>query len=104
MSELLTKRILFTSLLPKLWAKMREAGLQPAKGVDGEKHMPGSLHYLGLADDTSLYDKDGNWLSDTESHRPFGEYWKSLHPACRWGGDFSKPDGNHYSITFGGKS
>ena len=104
MKELLTKRILFTTLLPKLWDRMRQDGLQPVKGVDGEKHMPGSLHYIGLADDTSLYDKDGNWLNTTEAHQPYGEWWEQQHPDCRWGGRFKKPDGNHYSIAFQGKA
>lgn len=27
-----------------------------------------------------------------------GEKWKSLHPLCRWGGDFASRDSNHLSI------
>jgi len=104
MTELLQKRILFTSLLPKLWAKMEEAGLHPVLGRDGEQHALKSLHYVGLANDISLYDKYGMWLKTTEAHRPFGEYWESLHPDCRWGGRFDNPDGNHYSISFQGRA
>lgn len=103
MTELLRKRILFTYLLPKLWDKMRQSGLSPVLGRDGEKHMEGSLHYIGLANDIQLFDKDGKWLSDTDDHRPFGEYWEMLDPDCRWGGRFTKQDGNHYSITYQGK-
>lgn len=62
----------------------------------------GSLHELQLAADINLF-KDGKFLSNSSDHKPLGEYWKSLHPLARWGGDFSKPDGNHYSIEFGGK-
>ena len=59
-----------------------------------------SLHGLGLAIDLNLF-KDGKYLSDTESHRPLGEYWESLGDDCCWGGRFS--DGNHYSIAHEGK-
>lgn len=103
MSELLEKRILFTFLLSKLWDRMRADGLTPVKGRDGEKHMDGSLHYLGLADDTQIYTAEGKWLNRTEDHLVYGEYWESLHPDCRWGGRFKKNDGNHYSITYMGK-
>lgn len=62
-------------------------------------HMKGSLHYIGLAADINLYDADGNWLSKTEDHTKFGEYWESIGGS--WGGRFS--DGNHYSLSHGGK-
>lgn len=62
-----------------------------------------SLHFERLAVDLNLY-KDGKWLTNTEDHRPFGEYWKTLHPLCRWGGDFqTRPDGNHYSMEWQGR-
>ena len=62
-----------------------------------------SLHPDRLAADLNLF-KDGAWLRETEHHREFGEFWKNLHPDCRWGGDFSgRPDGNHYSMTPDGK-
>ena len=62
-----------------------------------------SLHVERLAIDLNLF-RDGQYLTDSEAHRPVGEYWKSLHPLCRWGGDFTRPDGNHYSMTRGGRS
>jgi hypothetical protein len=58
-----------------------------------------SLHELKLAQDFDLF-KDGKYLSDTESHKPLGEYWESLDPLCRWGGRFG--DGNHYSLEHNG--
>lgn len=58
---------------------------------------PNSNHRKRLAIDLNLF-IDGVYMDDTESHRPLGEYWKSLHPLCRWGGDFSNPDGNHYEM------
>jgi hypothetical protein len=61
-------------------------------------HKKESLHYARLAIDLNLF-RDGKYLSNTEDHVPLGEYWKSLHPNCRWGGDFSDvKDGNHYEF------
>lgn len=60
---------------------------------------PKSAHKLKLAIDLNLFWK-GQFLTDSESHRPIGEWWEAQHPLCRWGGRFS--DGNHYSITHNG--
>lgn len=61
-----------------------------------------SLHTLRLAIDMQLF-KDGIYLTDSEQYRAFGEYWKTLDPLCCWGGDFkTRPDGNHFSMTWGG--
>lgn len=62
-----------------------------------------SLHTKRLAVDFNLF-VDGVYLTTSEAHRPLGEYWKTLDPLCRWGGDFHRPDGNHYSITHEGVS
>ena len=59
-------------------------------------HIDGSYHYKRLAIDLNLF-KDGKYLTTTESHKPLGEFWKSLDPECTWGGDFKRKDGNHYS-------
>jgi hypothetical protein len=62
-----------------------------------------SLHLISLAGDVNLF-KDGVYLDTTEAHAPLGQFWKSLWPDCRWGGDFKpKPDGNHYSIEHEGR-
>ena len=61
-----------------------------------------SLHCKRLAFDINLFDADGNYLEDAASHKQFVEFWESLHPANRWGGNFKDkngkpfPDGNHY--------
>ena len=61
---------------------------------------PKSVHKLKLAIDLNLF-KDGVYLSGTEDHRQFGEYWVGLDPENhRWGGEWD--DGNHYSFTFWG--
>jgi len=56
-----------------------------------------SNHTRYLAADIDLFDSSGKYLADSESHRIFGEYWKQLRVGNAWGGDFRKPDGNHYS-------
>lgn len=60
-----------------------------------------SLHTQRLAIDLNLF-KDGAYLSSTEAHRALGEWWESQHELCRWGGRFN--DGNHYSLTHGGRA
>lgn len=61
-----------------------------------------SLHTQRLAIDLLLF-KDGKYIDKSELYEPLGTYWKSLNPLCCWGGDFhSRPDGNHFSMTWGG--
>ncbi|MHA2085951.1 MAG: M15 family metallopeptidase [Candidatus Thorarchaeota archaeon] len=57
-------------------------------------HQENSFHYKRLAIDLNLF-KDGVYLTDTEAHKPLGEFWESL--GGTWGGRFLSPDGNHYS-------
>ena len=65
--------------------------------------IPNSLHGSKLAIDLDLF-KDGVYLRDSGSHAALGEFWKSLHPDCRWGGDFKRRDGNHYSMQYEGRA
>jgi D-alanyl-D-alanine carboxypeptidase len=60
-----------------------------------------SLHLIKLAIDLNLF-KDGVYQTDSAAYKPIGDYWKSLDPINAWGGDFSKPDGNHFSSSYGG--
>lgn len=55
-----------------------------------------SYHGKRLAVDFNVF-KNGVYLTDTKDLDPLGTFWKSLDPLCRWGGDFKKPDGNHFS-------
>lgn len=73
----------------------RDARVHGLMGVKMGYGHKGSNHKIRLAIDLNLF-KDGVFLQATEDHKPLGEFWKSLHPLCRWGGDFN--DGNHYSI------
>jgi len=66
-----------------------------------------SLHPLRLAIDLNLF-ADGRYLTSTEDHRPLGEWWERMGTAhglpTRWGGTFTRPDGNHYSLAWGGRA
>ena len=108
------KQELFMRLLPRLIDKAHELGYQ-VRGGDlfrdprvhgelGEKVGYGhssSCHKLKLAIDLNLF-LNGAFYKTTESHRMIGDWWKKQHELCRWGGDFSRPDGNHYSIEHQG--
>lgn len=61
-------------------------------------HSDNSLHYLRLAIDLNLF-KDGFYLTETEDHKPLGEFWESIGGS--WGGRFN--DGNHYSLSWQGR-
>jgi hypothetical protein len=61
----------------------------------------GSVHCERLAVDFMLF-KDGVYLTDPAAYAFMGEYWKTLDPACRWGGDFKTVDADHFSITWQG--
>jgi hypothetical protein len=56
-----------------------------------------SLHRFCLAADLNLF-KNGMYLTQSEEYRELGEYWKSLDPACNWGGEWN--DGNHFSLSW----
>jgi hypothetical protein len=57
-----------------------------------------SLHKDRLAVDFNLF-KNGKYLTQTEDHRPLGEFWESI--GGTWGGRFN--DGNHYSWEHEGR-
>ena len=59
---------------------------------------PPSFHFKRLAVDFNLF-IDGDYQESTEAHKPLGTFWKFL--GGTWGGDFNKPDGNHYSYGEG---
>lgn len=82
----------------------RIAQLNAASGAG----ISNSLHGIRLARDWNLFkdvtpkgDED-IYQKDSEAYKPLGTFWKSLHPLCRWGGDFTRPDGNHFSMEHEG--
>lgn len=60
-----------------------------------------SLHLVRLAVDLNLF-KDGMNLTSKEDFAPLGAFWKTLDPLCCWGGDFQRPDSDHFSMTWHG--
>lgn len=58
-----------------------------------------SLHEKCLAVDFKLF-VAGVYQTQSASYRKLGTFWKTLHPLCRWGGDWG--DGNHFSMEYGG--
>jgi len=58
-----------------------------------------SLHCQRLAIDLMLHNKAGDWVTEPSEYKPFGTFWKSLNPANRWGGDFTKRiDAVHFEM------
>jgi len=101
------KQFLFALLEARLIMKMISEGYQPVKGYcyrcqDCSIGKEKSLHKLCLATDIELHDQDGNYLTETEDHLQFGEWWEEQHPFTCWGGRFKKKDGNHYSVAHRG--
>jgi D-alanyl-D-alanine carboxypeptidase len=64
----------------------------------GRSHTMHSQHRVRLAVDLNLFD-GGFYETEWEAYRPLGDYWKSLHPGCVWGGDWlTLRDGNHFEF------
>jgi hypothetical protein len=113
-SELLRQQQLFTANVGKLilyayqmgydltfgeaWRTPEQAALNAAKGIG----IKGSLHVDRLAVDFNLFRGD-RYLPQSQDHAELGRFWKTLHPLNRWGGDFKKRDGNHYSMEWEGR-
>jgi len=87
--------------LGEAWRTPEMAAIYKAQG----KGIVDSQHCKKLAIDINLF-KDGKYLSDSKDHKPFGDFWESLHPLNRWGGDWDGDDcidpgdndGNHYEM------
>jgi hypothetical protein len=55
-----------------------------------------SMHLQRLAIDLNVF-KDNFLITDKETLKPLGDYWQSLSPKNRWGGNFtSLVDTPHY--------
>ena len=79
------------------WRSTATARLDAEQGIG----IANSLHIQRLAIDLNLF-KQGEYTSDIADYKVLGDYWKTLHPDARWGGDFSHPDPDHYSFTYNG--
>ena len=80
------------------WRTPEQAQWNALKGLGTST----SLHIDRLAIDLNLF-KDGRYITDGEGHAELGKWWKSLGPDYRWGGEFTKKDFNHYSLTPDGR-
>lgn len=83
------------------WGETYRTPQQAALNAQAGIGIAQSLHTERLAVDLMLF-KDGTYLTATADYAPLGDYWKTLHPLARWGGDFSKPDGDHFSLEYNG--
>ena len=108
MSRLGDRQKLFTYLVPRLLDEIHNKGYEctfgdayrdpRVFGVVGDRKGYGnskSNHKIRCAIDLNLF-KNGVYLTKTEDHKRFGEFWEALDPMCRWGGRFQ--DGNHYEV------
>lgn len=78
------------------WRTPEQAAWNAAHG----KGIGDSLHTQRLAIDLNLF-LAGIYQMETSAYRPLGDYWKAMGGS--WGGDFARPDGNHFSLAYGGR-
>jgi len=94
------KRVKFSRMFAMLILYVTQEGYEPA--IDDVKcrtgHMSNSLHYIGLAGDLILY-RNAVYLKKTEDYEFAGLFWESMGGS--WGGRFN--DGNHFSLSHGGR-
>lgn len=87
--------------------RLGEAWRTPEQAQWNAEHGTGianSLHLERLALDLLLDNADGEWLTKTDDYQPLGEWWEKQHELCCWGGRFSRPDGNHFSLAYQGRA
>lgn len=81
----------------ELYRTKEQAEIYAAQG----KGIKNSVHRLKLALDLFRV-INGRVTWDREAYRPIGEKWKTMHPLCRWGGDFRRRDDVHFSFIHRG--
>jgi hypothetical protein len=115
-SALLDQQLAFGAAFAKLVTEIarRGWGWKPGRGLCCPFcSKETSLHRQSLAEDVLLFKADamGRWqfCARSEEYVELGAFWKTLHPAARWGGDFDLDgdgrrgdDGNHFSFAWGG--
>ena len=101
-TEMIGRLIAWTYAQPGHALTFGEAYRTPEQAALNAKSGAGianSLHIQRLAVDFNLF-IDGAWKTDTESYRSMGEFWEGLGGS--WGGRFSKPDADHFSLEYNG--
>jgi hypothetical protein len=108
------KQSLFAKLLAELitWISangwevtLGEGHVADTDAADGDydgPHLRQGGHYKRLAMDLNLFVAGEFKSADCPEWQAIGAHWKSLHPLCRWGGDFAKRDYNHFSLEDAG--
>lgn len=109
------KQSVFAHFLADLIQKAEDLGFEVTMGetfrsqeeaarlARAGKGIKNSLHCQRLAVDLNLF-KDGLYLTDGDDYAPLGLWWEQQSGPeyeCCWGGRFH--DGNHFSITHGGR-
>lgn len=82
----------------ELWRTPEQMAINAAKG-SGILH---SLHGDRLAIDLNAF-KGGKFLQTVLDYEPLGKFWESLAVDSAWGGRFTKPDADHFSIAYDGR-
>lgn len=115
MSPLLKKQTIFSVNVAKLVIYINNCGLYCTFGevwrtpeqaqINATKKIgiSNSLHLDRLAVDINLILPSGKYVTDSTAYANIGNYWKSLDQLNRWGGDWQKPDGNHFSMEHNGR-
>lgn len=105
------KQQLFTKLIAQLilWADEKgyrltfgEAYRTPEQAklnAQSGKGIANSLHSQRLAVDFNLF-INGQYQTDSAAYLELGKFWESIGGS--WGGRFSRPDGNHFSLEHNG--
>lgn len=109
--KLSEKQQLFTQMIAQLIAWAGDHGMrltfgeayrtpeQAALNARKGSGIRNSLHTQRLAVDFNLF-INGVYQTDSAAYLPLGEFWESI--GGNWGGRFSKPDGNHFSLEHEG--
>lgn len=87
----------YTVTFGEVWRTPEQAALNAKKGIG----IANSLHTQRLAADINIF-HGTTWLNKREDYVLLAKFWKSLHPMNRWGGDFTRPDSNHFSMEHNG--
>ncbi len=84
----------YTCSLGEAFRTPEQAAIYAKEG----KGIKNSLHCQRLALDINIFSPAGEYLSQTSDYKIFGDFWETLNPLNRWGGVFSRADGNHFEM------